>query len=141
MKRFAIALILTCLHVAGAASASEITRSLLPPLVPAADEQPIIGVPALDLHKRLEQCFNEAKANLNDMAGSPVSVGSSHFSLSRHWGFLLRADFTRVDAAPPLVNRIVCWGDGQIIAAKLAIPPLGSVDQRHLLALPGARKP
>jgi hypothetical protein len=142
MKPLAIAFILAGLHVAsGAANAGGMTRSLLPPPVPAADEQPILGVPALNFYKRLEQCFNEAKANLNDMAGSPVSVGSAHFALNRRWGYLLRADFTRDDVAPPSINRIVCWGDGQIIAAKLAIPPLESVERSHLLALPGIRKP
>jgi hypothetical protein len=142
MKCLAIIFILSGMQVmAGAVNAGELTRSLRPPVVPAADEQPVRAVPVWGLNKRLQQCLSEATANLNDIAGSPVSVGSAHFALNRRWGYLLRADFTRADVAPPAVNRIVCWQDGEIVAAKLAIAPLEPVEQTHPLAVPGIPRP
>jgi hypothetical protein len=136
MGKIAIVLILA-VATQGLANAAEGTRSLLPPLVPSADEQPILAVPLFNVQKSLEACLDDAKAGLNKSATPAASVDAPHFALNRHWGYLLRADFVRADVAPPSVNRIVCWQDGQIVAAKLVIPPLGPVAASHPLAVPG----
>ena len=142
MKRFAVALMLAGMQLASwPAHSTEITRSLLPSFVPDADEIPILGVPLVNVHKAFEQCLSDATASLNDSAGPPVSVGSPHFYMNQRWGYLLRADFSRGDVTPPSVNRIVCWTDGQIVASRLAILPLGPVEASHPLAVPGIRKP
>ena len=113
---------------------------LVPPLSPSADEILVRGVAAFSLHVQLNECVQSAERLLTDLAHAALNahVGDPVITVNQKWGYLLRADFTRDDVASPLVNRIMCWADGQIIASKLSVPPLTSfTSSRQPLAVPG----
>ena len=143
-KLFASALTILLLSVA-AATASPVgheNSGLIPPLSPSSDETPVLAVPALPIHVELDACLESAGSMLTDSvhAALHVRIGRPFLTLNQKWGFLLRADFTRDDVAPPLVNRVLCWQNGQLVASKLALPSLDSLAQlSHPLAVPGAR--
>lgn len=113
----------------------------VPPLAPAADEVFIRAVPVWSIHLQLNGCLESAERLLADPAHAALHarVSDPVITLNQKWGYLLRADFTRDDVAPPIVNRILCWTDGQTIASKLSMPPLSSfTSSRKQLMVPGA---
>jgi hypothetical protein len=139
-----VTILLPCLvHQAFAAGAGgQVNADLIPPLMPSADEIRVRAVPAFSIHVKLDECLQSAERVLADPAHVTLHtrVGDPFITLNRNWGYLLRADFTRDDVAPPSVNRILCWSDGQLIASKLSVPLLASIaESSHPLAVPGAR--
>lgn len=138
----ALTILLLSAAAATASLVGERNSDLIPPLAPSPDETPVLGVPAFPIHVELDACLQSAGSMLADTAhGAPhVRIGRPFLTLNQKWGFLLRADFTRDDVALPLVNRILCWQNGQLVASKLALPPLDSLAElSHPLAVPGAR--
>jgi len=111
----------------------------IPPIVPASDEVPIRSVPVFSLNQELQQCIKGAAAVLIDEAHSSLHarVGETHAFFNQQTGYVLRADFIRDDVPPPLINRIVCWPNGQLIVLRLSVPGLVSAGQP--LAVPQAR--
>lgn len=131
---------LSAAQMASAAGAGNGTDAV-PPLSPAADEVLILAVPVWSLHLQLNECLQAAERLLADPAHAALHarVGDPVITLNQKWGYLLRADFTRDDVAPPSVNRILCWVDGQIIVSKLSVSSLASfTSSRQPLAVPGA---
>ena len=122
-------------------AAPQNNADLIPPLAPSGDEVLIRAVPVWSIHLQLNQCLESAERILADpaYAAQHARVGDPVITLNQKWGYLLRADFTRDDVAPPMVNRILCWTDGQIIESKLSVPPLSDfAGSRRQLMVPGA---
>lgn len=145
-KLFATALTILILSVAPktatASPAGQENSDLIPPLAPSSDETPVLAVPAFPIHVELDACLESAGRMLANSvhAALHVRIGRPFLTLNQKWGFLLRADFTRDDVALPLVNRVLCWQNGQLVASKLLLPPLDSLAAlSHPLAVPGAR--
>jgi hypothetical protein len=125
-----------------AATGGQENADFIPSLVPAAGEIPVLTVPPWPLHMQLNDCLESAKRVLADPVHAKLHACMSvpFITLNQKWGSLLRADFTRDDVAPPQINRILCWADGQLIASKLSAQPLASIaEYSRLLAVPGAR--
>jgi len=112
----------------------------MPPIVPGADEMAIRAVAVLSIHVELDQCIKDAAAILTSQAHSALNahIDSVHTYLSQSLGYIVRADFTRNGVSPPLVNRIICWQDGQLIVWRVPPPPLPASDNERLLAVPSA---
>ena len=136
----ALALFIAC--QVRSAVAEDSNQSSVPPIVPAADEIPILGVPAFSIHQELEQCLKDAADLLGGEAGTlHLRIGTAQRFYSPRSGFVLRADFTRDDVPPPLINRIVCWHTGQLIASRISAPPLSRKRSEKALAVPHAHPP
>lgn len=120
-----------------ASAAEELSAGKIPPIVPAMDEMPIRGVPVFTIHQELQQCLKDATTFLN--GGAPnARIGTTLIFSSQSAGYILRADFSRDDVSPPLINRIVCWHTGQLIASRISAPPLPSEQSEKALAVPHA---
>lgn len=122
-------------------AAAQNNADLIPPLHPSGDEVSIRAVPVWSIHLQLNQCLGSAERILADPANAALHarVSDPVIALNQKWGYLLRADFTSDDVAPSMVNRILCWTDGQIIASKLSLPPLSVfASSRQPLMVPGA---
>ena len=145
-KLFVTALTTLLLSVAAATAnpVGEQNSELIPPLAPTPDETPVLAVPALPVRVELDACLQSAGSMLADSvhAALHVRIGRPFLTMNQKWGFLLRADFTRDDVALPLVNRVLCWQSGQLVASKLLLPSLDSLAElSHPLAVPGGRRP
>jgi hypothetical protein len=133
----ALALLVSCQSYASSADESKVGK--VPPIVPATDEIPVRGVPAFSIHLELEQCLKDAAALLGrEDSTLHVHIGASQAFYSHDSGFVLRADFTRDDVSAPLINRIVCWQNGQLIALRLSAPPLSPELSKKAIAVPQA---
>jgi hypothetical protein len=143
MKRFAtVVMILVLGGQALAATGGRENPELIPPLAPGVDEVPVLAIPPYSLHIQLNDCLESAERVLANpfYAKLHARVGAPFVTLNQSWGYLIRADFTRDDVAPPQINRILCWAGGQLIASRLSIEPLAPIAERsHPLAVPGAR--
>jgi hypothetical protein len=121
-----------------AAALDESNSVKVPPIVPAADEKPILGVPAWSINEELRQCMSDAAAVLKEQAHAELHarIAPAHAYYSPESGYILRADFTRDDVSAPLINRIVCWQNGQLIVSSVSAPPLPSEESERPLAVP-----
>ena len=137
---FAVTALAMLIAVASYSATAEPTDAgKLPPIVPASGELPIRGVPAYPIHLELEQCLKDAEALLGGENGTlHVRMGTAQRFSSPDLGFILRADFTRDDVLPPLINRVVCWHTGQLIASRISAPPLSPEQADKALAVPQA---
>ena len=123
-------------------AADQSTSANVPAIVPAPDEIAVRGVPAYGIHLELEQCLKDAAALLGGENGAlHIRIGQAQRFYAAGSGFVLRADFTRDDVPPPMINRIVCWHTGQLIASRISVPPLSSEEPEKALAVPQARPP
>lgn len=133
----ALALLIVC--PGQSTLAEEGNAGKVPAVTPAENELPIRGVAAFSIHRELDQCLKDASALLAEGSGGALhaQVGPAHTFFSQEIGYILRADFTRDDVSPPLINRIVCWHTGQLIASRISAPPLAA-ESRKVIAVPGA---
>ena len=139
MKFAAFTLIVSsCVTVA---IASETAPGKVPPIAPKVNEVLIAAVPVWSIHEQLKQCMKDAAATLTGNAAIGVRVAAAHAFFSPDAGYVLRADFRRDDVSPPLVNRIVCWQNGQLIVSRISAPPLRSIDAERPLAVPEPYRP
>jgi len=133
----ALALLIGICSHAGAAEKPDPAKA--PPIIPATDEVPILGIPAFSIHQELERCLSDAATLLGkENDALHVRIGTPQRFYSPTAGFVLRADFTRDDVLPPLINRIVCWHTGQLIASRISAPPLSAKEREKTLAVPHA---
>jgi hypothetical protein len=128
-------------YVVAAGTASERVPGKVPPIAPAANEIPVAGVAVWSIHQELQQCMKDAATTLTGVAHNALHarIGEAHAFVNPVWGYVLRADFTREDVSPPLINRIICWRDGQIIVSRVSTPPLPSVESERPVAVPQKR--
>lgn len=134
-----IALALLIASQSHTAAAEQSNAGKVPPVVPASDEVPIRGIPAYGIHLELEQCLKDAATLLGGESNSlHVRVGTVRRFYSPASGFVLRADFTRDDVPSSVINRIVCWHTGQLIASRISTLPLSQEESEKALAVPHA---
>jgi hypothetical protein len=136
----AIALTVLILSQANTVAADQAKPVKAPPIVPAMDELPVRGVPLFNIHQELDQCVKDATALLGGKSAGPVHVqiGMPQTFFSQDLGYILRADFTRDDVRPPLINRIVCWHSGELIVSRISAPALSPDEPQKAIAVPSA---
>ena len=98
----------------------------LPPVQPGPDETNVTSAQSTPEITQLAKCYNDTKASLENAehAFLQIRLGAPHITYSRTWGYVLRADFTRVGTLPGQVNRLRCWHGYLETDLRESVPPL-----------------